>query len=277
MSRIACIIVLCVLLSDASKPYDGPKYKQQEIDYDEWKLTKEPHEDNVEFQPRSIGFDNERAVFSGKHYIKSVKNLPPALKARYVVNRADWAAVATISMRKDVQGFPVANLISIADGPVGNGTGIPYMYLTPLDYTAQDLAKDHRATLLVTLAQGNYCKDKAYDPMDPRCVRVMLTGKIVAVKNETEEYDIAKTLFFDRHPKLQNMPASHNFFFAELKISAIAMLDTFGGPKYISVEDYFNPLVNFPRRKRMMFGFPSTNFDKHFSSTSFDKYSIQRF
>jgi len=31
-------------------------------------------------------------------------------------------------------------LISISDGPVGNGTGIPYMYLTPLDYVAQDLA-----------------------------------------------------------------------------------------------------------------------------------------
>lgn len=53
---------------------------------------------------------------------------------------ADWGAVATISTRKDVPDFPVANLISIADGPVGDGTGIPYMYLTPLDYTAQDLA-----------------------------------------------------------------------------------------------------------------------------------------
>lgn len=52
----------------------------------------------------------------------------------------EWAAVATISTRKDVQSFPVAYLISIADGPLGNGTGIPYMYLTPLDYTAQDLA-----------------------------------------------------------------------------------------------------------------------------------------
>jgi len=52
----------------------------------------------------------------------------------------DWAAVATISTRKDIRNFPVANLASIADGPVGGGTGIPYMYLTPLDYTAKDLA-----------------------------------------------------------------------------------------------------------------------------------------
>lgn len=53
---------------------------------------------------------------------------------------ADWAAVATISTRKDVETFPIANVISIGDGPIGNGSGVPYMYLTPLDYTAQDLA-----------------------------------------------------------------------------------------------------------------------------------------
>jgi len=53
---------------------------------------------------------------------------------------ADWGAIATISTRKDVESFPFANLISISDGSIGNGTGIPYMYLTPLDYVAQDLA-----------------------------------------------------------------------------------------------------------------------------------------
>lgn len=64
---------------------------------------------------------------------------------------ADWAAVATISTREDVQSFPVANLISIADGPVGNGTGIPYMYLTPLDYTAQDLAVSSDSMKLISI------------------------------------------------------------------------------------------------------------------------------
>ena len=44
------------------------------------------------------------------------------------------------------------------------------------------LQKDSRATLLMTLAQGDYCKNKDYDPMDPRCARVMLSGKIKAVR-----------------------------------------------------------------------------------------------
>jgi len=43
------------------------------------------------------------------------------------------------------------------------------------------LQKDHRATILVSQAQGSYCKEKEWDPMDPRCARVMLSGKIQAV------------------------------------------------------------------------------------------------
>ncbi|XP_012534409.1 protein CREG1 [Monomorium pharaonis] len=240
--RIASIIALCVLLSDAYKLDDGAKH----IWNNEGKPilamaenTKELYQ-SVEFPARSLWLGNAQDVHPSS-LTQAVEDLSPALKARYVVNQADWAAVATISTRKDVESYPVANLISIADGPVGSGTGVPYIYLTPLDYTGQDLDKDNRATLLVTLAQGDYCKNKGYDPMDPRCVRVMLTGKIVVLKNDTKEHDTAKQLFFGRHPKLENMPANHHFYFAELKISTIAMLDHFGGPKYISVDDYFNP------------------------------------
>lgn len=252
MLRIASIIALCVLLSSARKFNDRTKDaysdENQENESQEARMIKELYK-SVKFSARPIGFDDNRDARLSR--IQTLRTLPPAVMARYVVNQADWASVATISTRKDVESFPVANLISIADGPVGNGTGIPYMYLTPLDYTAQDLAKDHRATLLISLAQGNYCKDKGYDPMDPRCARVLLTGKIKALKNETVE--VVKQLFFDRHPTLQNMPPSHRFFFAELDISIIAMLDTFGGPKYIPVQDYLNapvvPGISLRRRR----------------------------
>ncbi|XP_029174198.1 protein CREG1 [Nylanderia fulva] len=245
------VIVFCVLLiSEAHKLDDARvnynKYWKEFQEFVKWKRTKQPDESSVDFLKRAIGFDDGRD--SQRTTNQVIQDLPPkdqaALVARYVVNQADWAATATISIRKDVETFPVANLISISDGPIGNGTGIPYMYLTPLDFTAQDLAVDHRATLLVSLAEGSYCKDKNWDPMDPRCARVMLSGKIAVVKNNTKEHEIAKQLFFDRHPKLENMPADHGFFFAKLNIFAIALLNNFGGPKYISVEDYFNPPVN---------------------------------
>ncbi|XP_018307416.1 protein CREG1 [Mycetomoellerius zeteki] len=238
MSRIAIIIALCVLSSEARNFNEMKEIFWNKIQENvEASETKDELYKSAEFSTRSIGFDDDREA-QLRSRTRTLQNLPPAVMARYIVNQADWGAVATISTRKDVPDFPVANLISIADGPVGDGTGIPYMYLTPLDYTAQDLAKDHRATVFVSLAQGNYCKDKGYDPMDPRCARVLLTGKIKAVKNETQK--VVEQLFFGRHPKLQNMPADHRFFFAQLDITTIALLDTFGGPKYISVDDYLN-------------------------------------
>lgn len=240
MLRIASIIcILCILLSDAGKY--SPQLKREWKEFQQFLEWKRNVNSNADSLIQKIGFDAPQM-----NIVETMKNplLEPnqdALVARNVVNQADWAAVATISTRKDVQTFPIANVISIGDGPVGNGTGIPYMYLTPLDYTAQDVAKDHRASLLVSLAQGSSCKDKEWDPMDPRCARVILTGKIKAVKNTTEEHEIAKKLFFGRHPKLQNMPPDHEFFFAKLKIISIALLHNFGGPKYISVQDYFHP------------------------------------
>lgn len=52
----------------------------------------------------------------------------------------DWVSVATISTRQDIKSFPAVTLVSYTDGLLGNGSGIPYLYLTPLDFTAQDLA-----------------------------------------------------------------------------------------------------------------------------------------
>jgi hypothetical protein len=40
---------------------------------------------------------------------------------------------------------------------------------------------DSRASLTMSLAQGNYCRAKSYDPEDPRCAHVILTGSIVEV------------------------------------------------------------------------------------------------
>lgn len=64
---------------------------------------------------------------------------------------ADWATVATINTKSGFEGGPAANLISISDGFVGNGTGIPYTYLTPLDRPAQDLAVSSDSRILISI------------------------------------------------------------------------------------------------------------------------------
>lgn len=57
-----------------------------------------------------------------------------------IVLVSDWAPVATISSQSSTKFFPFANVISISDGIKNNGSGIPYLFLTPLDYTAQDIS-----------------------------------------------------------------------------------------------------------------------------------------
>lgn len=59
---------------------------------------------------------------------------------------------------------------------------------------------------MATLAETNYCNAKDWDPQDPRCVRVIMTGKIVKVNNDTHEYVFAKNALFGRHPEMKMWP-----------------------------------------------------------------------
>jgi hypothetical protein len=95
----------------------------------------------------------------------------------------DWAAMATRSTRKDILGYPFANVFSVSDGAnVKESSGVPYLFLTPLEMSVKDLRVDSRASLTVSLAQGAYCDAKRLDPEDPRCAHIILTGKIVPVR-----------------------------------------------------------------------------------------------
>lgn len=238
--RVASFLALILVAAEAKKYTLQQQQQWEEFqEYLKWKKFREQQE-----TPQAIGYEKE-AAYETHHAEKSGPPPPDqaALMARYIVNQADWAAVATISTRRDIEAFPTANLVSFSDGPLGSGSGVPYVYLTPLDFTAKDLAKDQRATLLMSLAQGDYCKGQAMDPMDPRCARIMLSGKVKAIRNDSAEHEVAQKAFFERHPKLINMPSNHHFFLAKLKISSICVLDTFGGPKYVTVRDYLNPPV----------------------------------
>lgn len=51
----------------------------------------------------------------------------------------DWVSIATLSTEKVIKGYPFVNLKSMSDGPTSNGTGIPYLYMSDLDQTGQDI------------------------------------------------------------------------------------------------------------------------------------------
>jgi len=161
--------------------------------------------------------------------------------ARYVVHYSDWASMATISVREPTKGFPFSNVISMSDGTLdGKSTGIPYMYMTDMEMSTHDLHADNRMSLVLTLAQGDYCIKQALDPQDPPCARVILTGSTSKIAEDSEEAKFAKEALFTRHPNFIDYPDGHHFYFAKMNIEHICLLAWYGGAKQLSTEEYFN-------------------------------------
>ena len=76
------------------------------------------------------------------------------------MHRSNWTAMATVSARPPITrcvdivdivdiwisiylftpSFPFANIFSLSDGELGRwSSGVPYIYLTPMELSAQDL------------------------------------------------------------------------------------------------------------------------------------------
>ena len=60
--------------------------------------------------------------------------------------------------------------------------------------------------MTVSLAQGNYCDRKRYDPEDPRCAHIILTGRMEVVEKGSREESFARKALFDRHPEMPSWP-----------------------------------------------------------------------
>ena len=49
--------------------------------------------------------------------------------------------------------FVLTNVCSLSDGPVGESTGTPYIYATPLEISFHDLKVNPQASITMSLAQ----------------------------------------------------------------------------------------------------------------------------
>ncbi|CAH0558671.1 unnamed protein product [Brassicogethes aeneus] len=175
--------------------------------------------------------------------------LPPqpdnaALMARYIIHNTGWVSLGTISTQKNIVGYPFITLKSFSDGMAETGTGIPYLYMTDMDVSGKDVKINNKVTIMASLAEENYCSLKNFDPQDPRCAKVMITGKIIKV-NDKIEYEFGKKALFDKHPSMKSWPIDHKFYVAKIDIFQIEVLDFFGGIKHVTNEDYFHPNVTF--------------------------------
>uniref|UniRef100_F7DS59 Cellular repressor of E1A-stimulated genes 1 n=1 Tax=Xenopus tropicalis TaxID=8364 RepID=F7DS59_XENTR len=158
--------------------------------------------------------------------------------ARYVAHHCDWGALATLSSHSPVQGQPFANVFSVSDGPREAGSGVPYLYLTTMEISVQDLQVNPNASLTMSLAQTHFCKKEGFDPQSPLCAHIILSGSVQQVN--TPSSDAAKLALFSRHPEMESWPRDHNWFFAKLNITNIWVLDYFGGIKTVTPDEYYS-------------------------------------
>ncbi|XP_061745185.1 protein CREG1 [Nerophis ophidion] len=167
--------------------------------------------------------------------------LPPrdqvARVARFIAHLCDWTSMATISSRRPVAGQPFSNVFSVSDGPRGSSSGVPYLYLTRMEVSVQDLQVNPQASLSMSLAQTHYCRQQGFDPQSPLCAHIILSGSVLEV-NGTEA-DFAKKALFSRHPEMIDWPSDHSWFFAKFNITQVWVLDYFGGVKTVSPDEYF--------------------------------------
>ncbi|XP_061548051.1 protein CREG2 [Phycodurus eques] len=160
-----------------------------------------------------------------------------AKTARYIAHSSDWGFLATISSQVKIKRLPFGNIFSTSDGPPDNSTGVIYFYVTPMDNTVSDLKIDPYASLTFSEAEGDFCRQMVYDPEDPRCARLTLTGEMVEVA--PEELAFAEAAMFSRHPVMAKWPVGHKWFFMKLEPIQVWLQDWTGGTALIPLEDYF--------------------------------------
>ncbi|XP_048434883.1 protein CREG1-like isoform X2 [Pyrus x bretschneideri] len=145
-----------------------------------------------------------------------------AATARWLVAQNSWGVLK--------------NVVSFSDGEPGNGRGIPYFYLTTLDPTARNALNDPRASLTISEHPIGTCGKR--DPENPTCAKLTLNGKLKLA--DPKETEFAISALFTKHPEMKDWPKGHNFQFFKLDIENIFLIDWFGGPKPLTVDQYLH-------------------------------------
>ncbi|XP_065876851.1 uncharacterized protein [Euphorbia lathyris] len=163
-----------------------------------------------------------------------------AATARWLVSQNSWGVLNTISL--DLGGAPFGNVVSFSDGLPDGGSGVPYFYLTTLDPTARNALKDQRSSLTISEYPLGTCGKT--DPENPSCAKMTLTGKLKVIPEKSKEAELAKKALFTKHPEMAGWPQNHNFQFFSLEIEDIFLINWFGGPKPITLDQYFHAKLN---------------------------------
>jgi hypothetical protein len=173
-------------------------------------------------------------------------------RARWMVHSLEFGVLSTISTRFPDGNTPFGNIYSFVDGPCDSSTGIPYFYSTALDQTNIDIQSNPKASFSLTEASlPSVCSvkhglkscstlGKYGDPENPMCARLTLTGTLVEVPADSDEFKTAQSALFQRHPSMVTWPANHKWIILKLIIDDIWFIDYFGGATIMSVDQYYS-------------------------------------
>jgi hypothetical protein len=186
-----------------------------------------------------------------------------AQTARWMVHSLDWGVLATISSRlpSDVEDpttrssssspIPFGNVYSFVDGTCDKATGVPYLFGTYMDQSFIDSTYNQMVSLTLSEASlSSVCTNKdglaactlgtKYgDPENPVCARLTLTGLLVVLEEDSEEYTFAQGALFERHSTMEGWPRDHNWVIAKIDIRDIWLIDFFGGASIVEPASYF--------------------------------------
>ena len=161
--------------------------------------------------------------------------------ARWLSHQNVWGTFATTSVH--LQGRAWAQPKSFVDGTIESSTGIPYFYDSDMDTSMEDANANNAVSFSITMAQQMMCGVNHIDPEDPRCARVVLSGKFVEVTDETE-LEFARTALFERHPAMASWPADHSWKIHKLVMDEVWLIDIYGGATFVNVDEYYNVNMN---------------------------------
>ncbi|VFQ96889.1 unnamed protein product [Cuscuta campestris] len=187
----------------------------------------------------------------GRHLLPSVPRPPPndaAAFARWLVSQSSWGVLNTIA--SDLGGAPFGNVVSYSDGAPGEGRGTPFFYLTTLDPTAKYGLEDQRSSFTISEYPIGTCGDK--DPENPTCAKITFTGKFKLLGENSEEAQFAQTALFTKHHEMAGWPEDHNFQIFKLEIEAIFLINWYGGPKPLTVDEYLQSQIPSSNQVKMV-------------------------
>ena len=68
-----------------------------------------------------------------------------------------------------------------------------------------------------------------------------LSGPALKLVDDSKEAEFARISLFSKHSEMKGWPEGHNFQVFKLEIEDIFLIDWYGGPKPLSVDEYLHP------------------------------------